>query len=146
MVQVASKTGYDFDKSQHAVYSLQYHLVVCTKYRRKIFCDSIIIDFLKQKLHYLSERQDIRILEIGVAQDHFHMVFRADPTTNLADYVRIIKGSTSKSIRNRFPEVKQKLWKNAFWSKSYCLITTGEVTLDKLIEYVESQGQEEDSL
>lgn len=142
MVQVASKTGYDFDKSQHAVYSLQYHLLVCTKYRRVVFDNPELIDFLKQKLHNLSENRDIRILEVDVDQDHFHLVFRADPTTNLADYVRIIKGSTAKSIRHQFPEVKEKLRGDALWSKSYCLITTGEVTLDKLKEYVESQQEE----
>lgn len=142
MVQVASRTGYDFDTSQHAVYSLQYHLIVCTKYRRTVFDDSELVDFLKQKIHTLSEKRDLRVLEVGVDGDHFHMVFRADPTTELAEYVRIIKGSTSKSIRHKFPEVKEKLWKDAFWSKSYCLMTTGEVTLDKLKEYVESQGEE----
>jgi REP element-mobilizing transposase RayT len=141
VVQVASKTGYDFDKSQHAVYSLQYHLIVCTKYRRKVFDDPELVDFLKGKVHGLSENRDIRVLEVGVDGDHFHMVFRADPTTNLADYVRIIKGSTSKSIRHQFPEVKEKLGQDSFWSKSYCLMTTGEVTLDKLQEYVESQGE-----
>ena len=142
MVQVASKTGYNFDTSQHAVYSLQYHLIVCTKYRRVVFDDPELVDFLKQKLHTLSENRDLRVLEIGVDKDHFHMIFRADPTTNLAEYVRIIKGATSKSIRNQFPEVKEKLWKDAFWSKSYCLISTGEVTLDKLKKYVENQGKD----
>lgn len=141
MVQVASNTGYDFDTSQHAVYSLQYHLIVCTKYRRVVLDNSEVVDFLKQKIHDLSEDRDIRVLEVGVDKDHFHMIFRADPTTNLSDYVRVIKGSTSKSIRNKFPEVKEKLWENAFWSKSYCLITTGETTLSKLKEYVESQGE-----
>jgi putative transposase len=143
MVQVASSTSYDFDTSQHAVYSLQYHLIVCTKYRRVVFDAPQHVDFLKQKLHDLSEKRDLRVLEVGVDEDHFHMVFRADPTTNLADYVRVIKGSTSKSIRHQFPEVKEKLRDDAFWSKSYCLMTTGEVTLDKLKEYVESQGEDE---
>ena len=105
MVQVASKTGYNFDTSQHAVYSLQYHLIVCTKYRRVVFDNPDLVDFLKRKIHDL-------------------------------------KGSTSKSIRHQFPQVKDKLGEDAFWSKSYCLTTTGEVTLDKLKEYVDSQGDE----
>ena len=142
MVQVASKTGYNFDTSQHAVYSLQYHLIVCTKYRQVVFDDPDLVDFLKRKIHDLSQNRDIRVFEVGVDDDHFHMVFRADPTTDLAEYVRIIKGSTSKSIRHQFPQVKDNLGEDAFWSKSYCLMTTGEVTLDKLKEYVDSQGDE----
>jgi putative transposase len=52
-----------------------------------------------------------------------------------------LKGVTSRVIQNKFPEVKQKLWKKMFWSKSYCLITTGQVTLDQLKKYVENQGK-----
>lgn len=53
------------------------------------------------------------------------------------------QGVTSRLLRQEFPELKKILWGEHFWSPSYCLITTGQVTLDKLKKYVESQGKNE---
>ena len=74
-------------------------------------------------------------------EDHTHILFKARPTTDLSKFVNSLKGSTSKAIQHRYPEVKEKLWKGKFWSPSYCLITTGQVTLDQLKRYVENQGE-----
>lgn len=54
-----------------------------------------------------------------------------------------LKGVTSRLLRQEFPELKKILGGEHFWSPSYCLITTGQVTLDKLKKYVESQGKNE---
>jgi len=64
------------------------------------------------------------------------------PSTDLIKFINSLKGATSRIIRLKFPEVKKKLWKDTFWSKSYCLITTGQTTLDQLKKYVENQGKE----
>ena len=61
----------------------------------------------------------------------------AKPTLNIPKYINALK-ITSREIRRKFPEVKRKLWKNVFWSPSYFLATTGQVTLDVLKKYVES--------
>lgn len=134
--------SYDFDKSSHAVYSLQYHLIIVVKYRRKIFDNSDIRDFLKEKVLHLSKKYDIKIINQELNSDHIHILFRAHPTTNLTKWINVLKGSTGKSLRYNFPQIKKKLWKSALWSPSYCLITTGEVTLDQLKKYVENQGED----
>lgn len=58
-------------------------------------------------------------------------------------FVNALKGATSRAVRNRYPEVKEEPWGDAFWSPSYFLATTGEVMLDVLKEYVDSQGERE---
>ena len=47
---------------------------------------------------------------------------------------------TLKGFEEIHPEIKDKLWKNVFWSNSYCLITTGQTTLDQVKKYIENQG------
>jgi len=131
---------YKLDKSSHSVYTLQYHLVQCVKYRRKVFDNEKIIDFLKQKIYEISQTFDVDVLCIECSKDHFHMIFKAKPTLNIPKYLNAIKTITSREIQRKFPEVKKKLWKDMFWSRSYFLATTGQITLDVLKKYVESQG------
>jgi putative transposase len=132
---------YKLDKSSHSVYALQYHLVQCVKYRRKVLDNQQIIDFLKTKVYEISQTFDVEVLNIECDKDHFHMLFKSKPTLDIPKYLNAIKTITSREIKRNFPEVKKKLWKEAFWSRSYFLATTGQVTLDQLKKYVEKQGR-----
>ena len=132
---------YKLDKGAHSVYALQYHLVQVVKYRRKVLTNAKIIDFLKQKIKEISTTFDVGIINMECDKDHFHLIFKAKPTLNIPQYIRAVKTITSREIKRNFPEVKQKLWKQSFWSPSYFLTTTGQTTLDILIKYVDSQGK-----
>lgn len=131
---------YALDKVCHSVYALQYHLVQCIKYRKKVLIDEKIIDLLKMKIKEISVTFDVDVLNIECDKDHFHMIFKTKPTLDIPRYMNAIKTITSREIRRKFPEIKNKLWDDAFWSRSYFLATTGQVTLDQLKKYVEGQG------
>ena len=130
---------YKLDKGAHSVYALQYHLVQVVKYRRKVFTNDDIVDFLKQKVKEISSTFDVEIINQECDKDHIHIIFKAKPTLNIPKYLNALKTITSREIKRNFPEVKQKLWKNAFWAPSYFITTTGQVTLDQLKKYVDSQ-------
>jgi len=110
------------------------------KYRRRVFEDERIVDFLKQKVREISESFEVEVLNIECNKDHFHMIFKAKPTLDIPRYINALKTITSREIQRNFPEVKEKLWKGVFWSPSYFLATTGQVTLDVLKKYVEKQA------
>ena len=131
---------YNLDRGSHSVYSLHYHFVQCIKYRRKVLCDPKLVDFLKTKIHNISETYEVEVLNIECDKDHFHMIFTSKPTLDIPKYINTIKTITSREIRKEFPEVKLLLWEDTFWSRSYFLATTGQVTLDVLKKYVESQN------
>lgn len=132
---------YTFDKSSHSVYTLNYHLIICIKYRRKVFINDIIINELKERTKNIAQGFGIMIINQECDKDHTHILFSAKPSSNLVKFINSLKCATAKAIRHRFPEVKKYLWKDVFWSSSYCLITTGQVTLDQLKKYVEGQGE-----
>jgi putative transposase len=133
---------YDFDKNSHSVYTLNYHLVQCVKYRRKILDFPEIIDELKSRTLNISGSYGIEILAIETDLDHVHLLFKAKPQTDLLKFINNWKSATAKALRNRFDkQIKDKLWNNKFWSGSYCLITTGQTTLEQVKKYVESQGE-----
>ena len=132
---------YKLDRSAHSVYSLHFHLVIVVKYRRKVLTNDRIIDILKQKIYEISEAFEVDVLGIDPETDHIHLRFKSKPTLVLPKYINTLKTITSREIRRNFPEVKKKLWKNAFWSRSYLLATTGQVTLDMLNQYVEREAE-----
>lgn len=131
---------YKLDRGAHSVYALQYHLVQVVKYRRKALENERVVDLLKQKVREISQRFGVGVLDIECDKDHFHMIFKAGPTLDIPRYINAVKTITSREIRRNFPEVKRRLWKGVFWSPSYFLATTGQVTLDVLKKYVEGQG------
>jgi putative transposase len=132
--------NYELDKGSHSVYALQYHLVQCVKYRKKALIGEPIVQLLKDKTHEISDTFQVNVLNIECDKDHFHMIFKAKPTLDLPKYLNVVKTITSREIQRKFPEVKKMLWNGKFWSRSYFLATTGQVTLDALKKYVENQG------
>ena len=134
--------AYKFDKNAHSVYILNYHLVQCIKYRRKVLDFPEIIEELKSRSHKIADSYGIEIQAIEPDLDHLHVLFTAKPQTDLLKFINNWKSATSKVLQRRFHEqIKNKLWNSTFWSGSYCLITTGQTTLEQVKKYVESQGQ-----
>jgi len=134
---------YKLDKGSHSVYALQYHFVQCIKYRRKVLGFPEIIEELKSRTHKIAESYGIEILCIETNLDHIHILFKAKPQTEIIKFVNNWKSATSKAIRNKFKkQIKNKLWKDVFWSGSYCLITTGQTTLEQVKKYIESQNND----
>jgi len=127
------------DRTAHSVHSLHYHLVIVVKYRRKALYDETIRERLKQIIWNLADNLGIEILTQEPAEDHLHVLFKAAPKTNLVNVVNVIKGVTARRLRQEFPQTKEYLWGNSFWSDSYFIASTGQVSLDVLMSYVESQ-------
>jgi putative transposase len=111
------------------------------KYRRKVLIGEPLTQFLKDKTHEISYTFQVNVLNIECDKDHFHMLFKAKPTLNIPKYLNAVKTITSREIQRKYPEVKKTLWNGKFWSRSYFLATTGQVTLDALRKYVENQGE-----
>jgi putative transposase len=127
------------DKSSHAVFSLQNHLVLIIKYRRKALCDEAVRERLKQMIWELAKQLNIEIIAQEPAEDHIHILFKAKPRTDLVRTVNILEGVTARQMRKEFPQLKELLWGDSFWSDSYFLVSTGQVSLDVLKKYVEEQ-------
>jgi len=72
-----------------------------------------------------------------VNQDHVHILFKSKPTLDIPKYINSLKGVSSRYLRKEFEGIKKKLWGKSFWSPSYCLISSGQVSLDVLIKYIE---------
>lgn len=136
---------YKLDKSTNAVFSLNYHFITVVKYRRKVFTNDEIIDYLKSIVEQVAEENDVQIIEQECGDDHIHILFRAKPTLNFKTFIQALKGRSARALRAKFPDfLKDKLWGEHFWSPSYFLATTGNVTIDVLKQYVENQRSQQE--
>jgi putative transposase len=102
--------------------------------------DEEICEFAKKKFIDVSQKYNITLEEFNHDQDHIHVLFTAKPNTELSKFINAYKSSTSRMIKKNYPKVKSKLWKSSFWTKSYCLITTGGISTEVIKRYIETQG------
>ncbi|MGC8497215.1 MAG: IS200/IS605 family transposase [Thermoplasmata archaeon] len=130
---------YELDKGAHSVYSLYYHFIQVVKYRKKVFTNDVVVDLLKTKIREIAETFNVEVLNIECDTDHFHMLFKSTLLLKIPQFVNAIKTIISREIQRKFPEVKKDLWEGKFWSPSYFLATSGQVTLAVLKNYVDSQ-------
>ena len=128
------------DNNTHSVFCLYYHLVLVVKYRRKVFTDDMS-QYAKDIFVRLSEPYNISLEEWNHDIDHIHIVFKAHPNSELSKFINAYKSASSRLIKRDFPEVRQKLWKEMFWSRSFCLLTTGGAPISVIKKYIENQGK-----
>lgn len=131
---------YRVDKTSNAVFSLCYHFITVVKYRQKVFTQDTIITDLKTIIQDISREFDVEVIEQECGVDHLHLLFRSKPTLDITKFINTLKGSSSRKLRDKYKTfLKDKLWGDSFWSPSYFIATTGNVTIDILKEYVENQ-------
>ena len=130
----------ELETNNHSVFSLHYHLVLVVKYRRKVI-DDTISGRLKEIFEYIAPNYNISIEECNHDRDHVHILLKAHPNTELSKFINAYKSASSRLIKKEFPAVREKLWKEYFWSRSFCLLTTGGVTMDIIRQYIEHQGR-----
>ena len=130
----------ELDKNQHSVYSINYHLVMVIKYRRKVISDEIS-GYLRATFERIGTTYGVELVEWNHDKDHVHVLFKFTPQIAPAKFINAYKSVSSRLVKKNYPEIRQYLWKEAFWTKSYCLISTGEVSVDVIKQYIERQGQ-----
>ncbi len=128
------------DSNNHSVFSLNYHLILVIKYRRKVLNDDIS-NRLKEIFEYISPTYNTTLEEWEHDKDHIHVLFKAHPKSELSKFINAYKSASSRLIKKEFSNMKKFLWKEYFWSRSYCLITTGGATIDVVKKYIENQGE-----
>lgn len=126
------------DTNNHSVFLLNYHLVLVIKYRRKVI-DNDISDRLKEIFQYISPKYNITLEEWNHDRDHIHLLFKAHPNAEISKFINAYKSASSRLIKKEFEAIRKQLWKEYFWSRSYCLLTTGGATIDIVRSYIENQ-------
>ena len=127
------------DNNNHSVFMLHYHLIMSIKYRNKVI-DDAISNRLREMFENLSVRYNISLDEWNHDADHVHILFRGQPNSEISKFINAYKSASSRLIKKEFPEIRKSLWKEMFWSPSFCLLTTGGATVEIIQQFIQSQG------
>lgn len=131
---------HNLQSNANAVFSLNYHLIIIVKYWKKVFTFDDIVNRTKQIICESITENNANVINMECGDDHIHILFSGKPTTNITKLINVIKGRSSRLLRKEFKDfLRDKLYDSSFWSSSYYLATTGNVSLNKLIDYINNQ-------
>lgn len=129
------------DTNAHSVFLMNYHLILVVKYRRKVFNDEIFARAM-EIFNYIAPNYKITVVEANHDLDHIHILFKAEPKSELSKFIGAYKSASSRLLKKEFPSIRQKLWKEMFWSQSFCLLTSGGAPIEVIKQYIENQGKD----
>ena len=130
----------ELETNNHSVFLMYYHLVLVIKYRRKVI-DDVISSRLREIFEYIAPSYNITLQEWNQDQDHVHILLKGQPNTEISKFINAYKSASSRLIKKEYPQIREQLWKENFWSRSFCLLTTGGAPVDVIRKYIESQGE-----
>ena len=133
----------NFRKQSHATYYCDYHIVITTKYRRAWINEGVFA-YLELKLMEITKfYPEVQFKVQNHDQDHMHLLVSIPPKMAVSDMIRIIKTNTSRSIKQKFPFLKEVYWgTDSIWSVGYFVSTVG-VNESVISRYIEQQGKED---
>jgi putative transposase len=126
----------EYKSNKNIIYSCKYHIVWCSKYRRKVLTDQVEIH-LKNIIHEIAKECKSEIFELEIMPDHVHLLIEVDPQFGIHRLIKKIKGKSSKILRKEFPFLKSRI--PTLWTNSYFVSTTGGAPLEIVKQYINQQ-------
>jgi len=123
------------------VYSIQYHIVWCVKYRHKVLTMNIE-NKLKEILNKIAEDNEFKILLMNGDLDHIHLLVECSPQHYIPNIIKALKGVSARLLMKEFGDIlKKKLWGGHLWNPSYFIATVSENTEEQIKNYINNQKQ-----
>ena len=122
--------------SNNVIYSCKYHVIWCPKYRRKVLV-GLPAQRLKEIIQQTITEYKAELIELEVMPDHVHLLVEVDPQFGIHRLVKLIKGRSSRLLRNEFKQIKSRL--PTLWTNSYFVVTVGGAPLSIIKQYIEKQ-------
>jgi len=123
-------------RSGHNVSLLMAHIVWVTKYRYPVLTGDIQ-KRCREILIQICDAEDVQILKGVVSKDHIHMHIEYPAKLSISDFVKRMKGRSSRRIQDEYPELKKRYWGKHFWAIGYGAWSTGNITDEMVNEYLE---------
>lgn len=134
----------EFRRTAHAVYLCDYHIVLSTKYRRKVINNGLFTHLKRKLLEITEHYPTLYIKETNHDKDHIHLLISIPPQITVGSVIRLIKTNTSRKLKERFPFLKQAYWgTDGIWSDGYFVSTVG-INEKVIRKYIENQGAEDE--
>ena len=121
------------------VYNVNYHIVWCVKYRKKVLTPEIS-DKLYEIITSIANEKGFTVIECKVGEsDHVHCLISAPPKISITQIVKYLKGISGNRLLKEYPEIRNFLWNGQLWNGSYFCETIGSVSEENICKYIERQ-------
>lgn len=128
-----------YTHARTCIYNINYHLIWCVKYRRKVLTPQIS-NRLYELLKSIGEEKGFEVVECKVGDsDHIHCFVSAPPTISVTQIIKYLKGISGNTLLKEFPEIRKYLWKGHLWNGSYFCETIGSTSEENILKYIERQ-------
>lgn len=132
-----------YTHSSHAVFHHRYHIVWITKYRYKVLTTPMK-ERIREITRQICAQMGVKIIEGVLSADHVHLFVEIPPKHSVSDFMRRVKGCTSRKIQQEFPHLKNRYWGRRFWARGYFSTTSGNVTNELIQNYILSHLEEQE--
>jgi putative transposase len=130
-----------YRKSSHTVYDIKYHLVWITKYRKPIL-EGEIAKRSRELIREICRSNDVEILKGHISKDHVHLMVSVPPQISVSQLVQYLKGKSSRKMMMEFKTLNRTFWGRHIWARGYFVATSGNVTDEVIMKYIEEQDIE----
>jgi putative transposase len=130
-----------YRQSSHTVYDIKYHLVWITKYRKPVLRGEIA-ERVRDLIREICKAKDIEILKGHVSRDHVHVFLSVAPHLSVSQVVQFLKGKTSRKLMMEYKSLSRAFWGRHIWARGYFVASSGNVTDEVIMKYIEEQGKE----
>ena len=130
-----------FLKGRSVVYKNTVRLVLIAKYRKEVFND-FLLRVTQETIRETCEQMDCELIAFNGENNHVHMIVSIHPKVAISNLVGKLKGKSSYVLRrDHMDKVKKFLWGSHFWSPSYCVVSTGDASLETVKKYIRDQDR-----
>ena len=133
----------NYRTTSHTKYDNKYHLVWITKYRKKVLIGKIG-SRAREIIRQVCEKYGVEIIRGNISPEHVHIFVSIPPHHAVSKIVQNIKGRSSRILQQEFPGLRKEYWGRHFWAIGYFCVTSGNVTDEMIIKYIEEQGNSND--
>ena len=130
--------------TSHTRFDIKLHFVWITKYRKPILYGAIA-HRVRELIREICRANGVQILTGHLSKDHVHLFVSVPPHLSASKLMQWIKGKTSRKLLQEFPDLRKKFWGQHLWARGYFVASSGNVTDDVIMQYIELQSEQEDS-
>ena len=131
-----------YSKSAHTTYHNCYHIVWITKYRYKVLTTEIKLR-IREITRQICNQLGVKIIKGVLSSNYVHMFVEIPPKISVSDFIRRVKGCTSRKIQQEFLELRKRYWGQRFWARGYFCTTSGDVNKQTIINYIDNHTDDE---
>ena len=130
-----------YRKSSHTTYDIKYHLVWITKYRKPVLVGEIA-QRVRDLIREICRSKEVEIIKGHVSKEHVHIFVSVPPHLSVSDLMQSIKGKSSRRMMSEFKALSRTFWGRHIWARVYFAASSGNVTDEVIMQYIELQGKE----